>query len=398
MFPENFVSIRVPTLTERDLWIRVINHSIASQLSKTDRGSTSIVSSPSGASKQTKRRGVSVKSRKNRFHYLKILRERSAANGACADCTAKNPDWGLTNWGVLVCKECSGVHRGLGVHISRVQSLTLDRWPFEVFQLIKSLGNEKTNKVLESRLPRSEKIGPDCSRADREAFIMKKYRERAYCARTKSDPTADLLPSCSRNAIVNTLSLIAQGANIDCQPIGFYSDPLFRQVIGRGRSLLHCLVLLQHTSVPILELLAQHGAQIDIQDEDGWTPLHCAAAVDSLHATRLLLRNLANPTIANYAGQTPLDLAKASGSTQVGRLLLGNLPLQTDEYHSDDEAYIPAHMRLNSLRTNAFEQIQLIRAKLTLLRHDVKSKESLDDLMRCAHLLRLLKFSLLSDG
>lgn len=38
--------------------------------------------------------------------------------------------WLSTNYGVMVCIECSGIHRDLGVHISRIQSLTLDkvRW------------------------------------------------------------------------------------------------------------------------------------------------------------------------------------------------------------------------------------------------------------------------------
>lgn len=38
------------------------------------------------------------------------------------------PDWASTNIGVIFCIECSGIHRGLGVHVSKVKSLTLDRW------------------------------------------------------------------------------------------------------------------------------------------------------------------------------------------------------------------------------------------------------------------------------
>src|SRR5271163_4973829 len=39
-----------------------------------------------------------------------------------------DPDWASINLGILVCKECSGVHRSLGTHISKVRSLTLDKW------------------------------------------------------------------------------------------------------------------------------------------------------------------------------------------------------------------------------------------------------------------------------
>lgn len=52
---------------------------------------------------------------------IDVLR-KVCGNDVCADCGAADPDWASLNLGVLVCIECSGVHRNLGVHISKVCS------------------------------------------------------------------------------------------------------------------------------------------------------------------------------------------------------------------------------------------------------------------------------------
>ena len=56
---------------------------------------------------------------------LARLRE-TAGNDACADCGAPGPDWASINQGVVLCLDCSGVHRRLGTHLTKVRSAVLD--------------------------------------------------------------------------------------------------------------------------------------------------------------------------------------------------------------------------------------------------------------------------------
>ena len=56
-------------------------------------------------------------------------------NDKCADCNSKKPKWASINMGIMLCIECSGIHRSLGVHISKVRSVTLDDWEPEMQQV-----------------------------------------------------------------------------------------------------------------------------------------------------------------------------------------------------------------------------------------------------------------------
>ncbi|KAF3514477.1 hypothetical protein F2Q69_00005283 [Brassica cretica] len=121
-------------------------------------------------------------------------------NEKCADCGAPEPDWASLNLGALICIECSGIHRNLGVHISKVRSLTLDVkvWEPSVLTLFQSLGNVYVNSVWEELL-NSESRSSGTPMSDRptrkflarkpglsdpisvkELFIHAKYSERIF--------------------------------------------------------------------------------------------------------------------------------------------------------------------------------------------------------------------------
>lgn len=60
-----------------------------------------------------------------------------------------DPVWASLNLGCLICIECSGIHRNLGTHLSRVRSLELDDWSNELIQVMTSIGNRMINNVYE---------------------------------------------------------------------------------------------------------------------------------------------------------------------------------------------------------------------------------------------------------
>ena len=71
-----------------------------------------------------------------------------SGNKKCVDCLVNNPQWASVTMGTLMCLECSGKHRGLGVHISFVRSVQMDSWSPKQIQTMRIGGNDKFRKYL----------------------------------------------------------------------------------------------------------------------------------------------------------------------------------------------------------------------------------------------------------
>ncbi|XP_034400640.1 stromal membrane-associated protein 2 isoform X2 [Cyclopterus lumpus] len=120
------------------------------------------------------------KSVKDVDRYQAVLNSLLALedNKFCADCQSKGPRWASWNLGIFVCIRCAGIHRNLGVHISKVKSVNLDQWTQEQVQCVQEMGNAKAKRLYEAFLPECFQ----CPETDQSAeiFIRDKYDKKKY--------------------------------------------------------------------------------------------------------------------------------------------------------------------------------------------------------------------------
>ncbi|ORZ35795.1 hypothetical protein BCR44DRAFT_1389557, partial [Catenaria anguillulae PL171] len=95
-------------------------------------------------------------------------------NRTCADCKRRDPRWASHSLGCFVCLRCSGVHRSLGVHISKMKSADLDSWTPDQLQNMIDWGNARVNHYWEARAT----FEPNDSNI--ELYIRCKYERRQF--------------------------------------------------------------------------------------------------------------------------------------------------------------------------------------------------------------------------
>lgn len=75
-------------------------------------------------------------------------------------------------------------------------------------------------------------------------------------------------------------------------------------------------------SLELCTLLLDHGADVNARQQDDFTPLHAAAQNGNVELVRLFLRLGAEVNVRTISGLSPLQLAMASKNKQVIKLIL----------------------------------------------------------------------------
>lgn len=105
----------------------------------------------------------------------------------CVSCDFfAGPRWASWNLGVFLCIRCAGIHRNLGVHISRVKSVNLDSWTPEQVVSLQQMGNSRARAVYEAQMPDGFRRPQTDSAL--ESFIRAKYEQKKYVAREWVQP------------------------------------------------------------------------------------------------------------------------------------------------------------------------------------------------------------------
>ncbi|XP_015438587.1 PREDICTED: arf-GAP with SH3 domain, ANK repeat and PH domain-containing protein 2 isoform X3 [Dufourea novaeangliae] len=243
---------------------------------------------------------------------------RLPGNDQCCDCSSQNDaTWLSTNFGIIVCIECSGIHRDLGVHISRIQSLTLDNVGTAQLLLARHMTNHAFNEVMEATLHQIHKPTPTSTMEERYDFIRAKYVDKRYVMDTCADERdllSDLEHAVNNRDLQQLLQVFAE--NVDL------AAPL--PTSDLGETALHLAILREMgNSLHIVDFLVQNMSSggIDRTTVDGETALHLCARHDRAEAMKLLLRAGADPTHRNKQDKTPLDIAQEMGHHTCKELL-----------------------------------------------------------------------------
>jgi Arf-GAP/SH3 domain/ANK repeat/PH domain-containing protein len=266
----------------------------------------------------------------NPAKLLQTVRDADQGNNWCADCgSTSKVEWVSINLGIVLCIECSGIHRSLGTHISKIRSLTLDVNSFsnDIVEILLQVGNRVSNMVWEATLDQSQKPMATSTREQRLKFITVKYSDRAFVQPLPSPlsrfstPDETLLAAIKKNDIQGVLYGIALRADVNITDRSRNTHAVFLALAaadpaspGSTTSNLPprpgTANAVKAIPFPIAELLVQNGAEIPSQPPP--IPLSPAAQLYLSQRTTRYVTPIAGSSTADTVGSLPSIRGTAS--------------------------------------------------------------------------------------
>uniref|UniRef100_A0A673M765 ArfGAP with GTPase domain, ankyrin repeat and PH domain 2 n=1 Tax=Sinocyclocheilus rhinocerous TaxID=307959 RepID=A0A673M765_9TELE len=280
---------------DRDAWVQAIESQILASLQSCE--------SRNKARRNSQSEAVALQAIRN-----------AKGNDLCVDCGAPNPTWASLNLGALICIECSGIHRNLGTHLSRVRSLDLDDWPSELTKVLAAIGNHMANSIWETCTQGRQKLTPEATREQRESWIRAKYEQRAFVSPLPAQCSEDTMSTWLLKAVIDRdlprlLLLLAHSTKevINIPPEG---------AAQQHHSALHAAC--QLGDVVMTQLLVWYGSDVKSKDPQGRTALMLARQAGSKECAEILLQH-GCPNETSPTSPTPV-LSRKSSITSIGRV------------------------------------------------------------------------------